>query len=163
MIVAQVHVVMYYYYFRRVLGWPVPWKALVTQFQIVQFVFSLACFCVTATMLVRGASCAGVRALFCNLVFNVTLLFQFFGVAKVFAHARGSNRRLITAQSPSPLIQPFVSSRRGQSNRKASRANGKATADHVNGHSNGYNSISHSNGGSNGHSNGDSNGHKKEL
>ena len=33
---TSVHVVMYYYYFRRVLGWPVWWKRYVTTFQIVQ-------------------------------------------------------------------------------------------------------------------------------
>lgn len=33
---TSVHVVMYYYYFRRVLKLPVPWKRFVTVFQIVQ-------------------------------------------------------------------------------------------------------------------------------
>ena len=77
---TAVHVVMYYYYFRVVLKLPTPWKRFVTQFQIVQFGFSLLCFVVTATMIVFGAACQGTRALIFNLLFNVTLLYQFVGV-----------------------------------------------------------------------------------
>jgi fatty acid elongase 3 len=75
-----VHVVMYYYYFRRVMGWPVPWKSYVTKLQIVQFAFSLLCGVVTCYMVANGAQCAGLPALFANFCFNVTLLFQFVGV-----------------------------------------------------------------------------------
>ena len=77
---TAVHVVMYYYYFRSVLKLPTPWKRLVTQFQIVQFGTSLLCFCATAWLLAHGAECAGTRAMLFNLVFNVTLLYQFVGV-----------------------------------------------------------------------------------
>ena len=77
---TAVHVIMYYYYFRCVLKLPTPWKRFVTQFQIIQFGVSLLCFVVTATMIARGAACQGTRALAFNLVFNVTLLFQFVGV-----------------------------------------------------------------------------------
>ena len=72
---------MYYYYFRRVLNLPTPWKSLVTQFQIVQFGTSLVCFVATLKLLfVDGAQCSGISAMLFNLVFNVTLLYQFVGV-----------------------------------------------------------------------------------
>ena len=77
---TAVHVVMYYYYFRVVLKLNTPWKRYVTKFQIVQFGFSLLCFVVTAGMIATGSQCEGTRALAFNLVFNVTLLFQFVGV-----------------------------------------------------------------------------------
>ena len=158
---TSVHVVMYYYYFRRVLGWPVWWKRYVTTFQIVQVrawhvhvwhsmwmwsawyahgncsvcawclwrasciygahtttpcvrahrvrqfgqrscaMWSL-CPCyslvtyypplmhqfgtsacvgmVTLAMLASGADCAGPRVLVFNFIFNMTLMYQFFGV-----------------------------------------------------------------------------------
>lgn len=77
---TAVHVVMYYYYFRVVLKLETPWKRYVTKFQIIQFGFSLCCFVVTAGMILSGSKCEGTRALAFNLVFNVTLLFQFVGV-----------------------------------------------------------------------------------
>ena len=77
---TSVHVVMYYYYFRRVLGWPVWWKRYVTQFQLVQFGSSAACGLVTLALVARGAECAGMRALLFNFAFNMTLMYQFFGV-----------------------------------------------------------------------------------
>ena len=78
---TAVHVVMYYYYFRRVLGLAVPWKRFVTQFQIIQFGTSLLCYLATLKLIfVDGAECSGTRAMVFNLVFNMTLLYQFFGV-----------------------------------------------------------------------------------
>ena len=62
------------------MGWPVWWKRFVTQFQIVQFVSSLVMFAITMTYYASGADCAGTYALGFNLFFNVTLLYQFFGV-----------------------------------------------------------------------------------
>mmetsp|Transcript_13334 Transcript_13334/g.43493 ORF Transcript_13334/g.43493 Transcript_13334/m.43493 type:complete len:266 (+) Transcript_13334:2057-2854(+) len=91
---TAVHVLMYYYYFRTVLKLPTPWKRLVTQFQIVQFGFSLLCFLVTAALLATGSACAGTGALAFNLAFNVTLLLQFFGVlGKNDARSGGSKKR----------------------------------------------------------------------
>ena len=78
---TAVHVLMYYYYFRRVLGLPTPWKRYVTQFQIIQFGTSLLCYLATLKLLfIDGAECSGSRAMVFNLVFNVTLLYQFVGV-----------------------------------------------------------------------------------
>ena len=77
---TAVHVLMYYYYFRRVLGLPVPWKRFVTQFQIVQFGTSALCYVVTLGLLASGAECSGALALVFNFLFNMTLLYQFFGV-----------------------------------------------------------------------------------
>eukprot|EP00965_Chrysotila_dentata_P236329 6201260-Pleurochrysis_carterae.AAC.1 len=126
---------MYYYYFRRVLGWPVWWKSYVTKFQIVQFTVSVReiqaslhgtlggppdfctgislehlcrawwpsapcftrnafyahlcstlcqalCYLVTLALLSSGEQCAGARVLVFNFVFNMTLLYQFFGVMR---------------------------------------------------------------------------------
>ena len=78
---TAVHVLMYYYYFRRVLALPVPWKRFVTQFQIIQFGTSLLCYLATLKLLfVDGADCSGTRAMVFNLAFNMTLLYQFVGV-----------------------------------------------------------------------------------
>ena len=65
------------------LGRPPAWKRLVTRFQIVQFVTSVLLFAWTAYLILgEGRACAGTRALLANLGFNVTLLYQFVGIAK---------------------------------------------------------------------------------
>ncbi|KAG8464812.1 hypothetical protein KFE25_010180 [Diacronema lutheri] len=80
---TAVHVVMYYYFLCCTLGTPPAWKRNVTRFQIVQFVTSLGCFAWTSSLVIlRGEACAGYRALLCSTAFNVTLLYQFVGIAK---------------------------------------------------------------------------------
>ena len=77
--------------FRRVLSLPVPWKSLVTQFQIVQFGTSGLLGMVTLTLLLGyGEKCAGPRFLLFNFAFNMTLLYQFVGV---LSGGRSKNRR----------------------------------------------------------------------
>ena len=85
---TAVHVVMYLYFFLRVIGRPPWWKPLVTYFQIVQFATSLICFVVTAYLILgEGRPCKGQPALLGNVLFNVTLLYQFFGVSETNSRA----------------------------------------------------------------------------
>ena len=77
-----VHVVMYFYYFLTTLGIRPAWKVLVTNGQIIQFVFS---FCASVPFVImhydsvnRGSGgCAGFGAWCFNAVFNLALLFLF--------------------------------------------------------------------------------------
>ncbi|KAL3843706.1 hypothetical protein ACJIZ3_001109 [Penstemon smallii] len=74
---ACVHVVMYAYYFLCGLGIRPWWKRLVTDFQIVQFVFS---FLISVVMLYyhfTGSGCEGIRGWCFNAVFNASLLALF--------------------------------------------------------------------------------------
>lgn len=74
---ATVHVVMYLYYFLTAVGKRPRWKRLVTDCQIVQFVFS---FMVTGLMVYYyfvGDGCAGMWGLCFNGVFNASLLALF--------------------------------------------------------------------------------------
>jgi len=92
-----VHVVMYLYYTLKILHWPTPWKSWVTRLQIIQFVTSFAFLSVTVRFylnmdLVRE-QCSGVKTLWCNVSFNATLLWQFFGV--LFANGRSEQQRKV--------------------------------------------------------------------
>ena len=61
---TAVHVVMYLYFFLRVVHKPPWWKPFVTKFQIVQFMTSVLCFCYTANLIfVRKEPCHGQGAL----------------------------------------------------------------------------------------------------
>ena len=79
---TSVHVVMYYYYFLRSLGYQVSWKRYVTHFQIFQFACSFVCFGVTMALIAGGRNCAGIYALALNSLFNLTLLCQFLGLLR---------------------------------------------------------------------------------
>lgn len=78
-----VHVVMYYYYYLKCYDVEPPWKNYITGLQILQFMTSLFMFLVFLYVSWhREVSCKGTSALYFNLLFNVTLLFQFVGVFK---------------------------------------------------------------------------------
>jgi len=75
---TSVHVVMYYYYYIRLVSGPPRWKKFVTIFQIVQFVCSLVFFLLTANEIWgKGKRCAGANSLIITTVFNATLLVEF--------------------------------------------------------------------------------------
>lgn len=79
---TAVHVVMYVYFLLCTLGSPPAWKRNVTRFQIAQFVTSLGCFAWTTHLVLnRGEACAGYGGLLWSTAFNVTLLYQFVGIA----------------------------------------------------------------------------------
>ncbi|KAF3642539.1 putative ethylene-responsive transcription factor WRI1-like [Capsicum annuum] len=74
---ASVHVLMYAYYFLCTLGFRPWWKRLVTNCQIVQFVFS---FLISGLMLYyhfAGSGCSGIKGWCFNAVFNASLLALF--------------------------------------------------------------------------------------
>ncbi|KAK2665159.1 hypothetical protein Ddye_003733 [Dipteronia dyeriana] len=74
---ATVHVVMYLYYLLCAMGIRPKWKRLVTDFQIVQFVFS---FAVSGLMLYyhfTGLGCEGIWGWCFNAVFNASLFALF--------------------------------------------------------------------------------------
>jgi len=78
---TAVHVVMYFYFFLRSIGHPPAWKALVTQFQIIQFMTSLVCFLFTLYLVYgENRTCKSMGILYAQLVFNITLLYGFVGV-----------------------------------------------------------------------------------
>ncbi|CAN6922069.1 unnamed protein product [Brassica oleracea var. botrytis] len=75
---STVHVVMYGYYFLCAVGSRPKWKRLVTDCQIVQFVFS---FGLSGWMLrehLFGSGCSGIWAWCFNAAFNASLLALFF-------------------------------------------------------------------------------------
>ncbi|KAG9141858.1 hypothetical protein Leryth_013989 [Lithospermum erythrorhizon] len=86
---AVVHVLMYTYYFLSGLGIRPKWKRLVTDCQIVQFVFS---FLVSGVMLYyhfSGDGCSGIWGWCFNAVFNASLLALFVDFhAKNYARKR---------------------------------------------------------------------------
>mmetsp|Transcript_48795 Transcript_48795/g.72494 ORF Transcript_48795/g.72494 Transcript_48795/m.72494 type:complete len:288 (+) Transcript_48795:152-1015(+) len=81
---TAVHVVMYSYFLQRTITGKVPaWKSFVTLFQIIQFACSMLATCMTLfAVYIQGYECAGMKALFGNVLFNLTLLQSFIGVFK---------------------------------------------------------------------------------
>jgi fatty acid elongase 3 len=80
---AFVHVVMYYYYFCKLVDIPTPWKKNVTRLQIVQFMSSVVLLTFTLNYIwgdLLGSSCAGLTSMWVNLAFNMTFLWQFIQV-----------------------------------------------------------------------------------
>jgi len=81
---TAVHVVMYSYFLQRTITGAVPrWKTFVTLFQIIQFSFSMLATIATLFIIyVQKYECAGMTALFWNVLFNITLLHSFIGVLR---------------------------------------------------------------------------------
>lgn len=79
---TAVHIVMYTYFLQRTITRKVPrWKSFVTLFQIIQFAFSMvATGCTLFIVYIQQYECAGMTALFGNVLFNLTLLHSFIGV-----------------------------------------------------------------------------------
>lgn len=79
-----VHVIMYAYYALKVLKVPTPWKSWITRLQILQFMTSIVLLGVSWQYHLDGQplnpKCAGMTTLWVNIVFNMTLLWQFVGV-----------------------------------------------------------------------------------
>ncbi|BDA40990.1 Putative elongation of fatty acids protein DDB_G0272012 [Coccomyxa sp. Obi] len=72
-----IHVLMYYYYFMCTIKRPPRWKKLVTQSQIIQFVFSFAASVPFWWMHATSQGCSGFGAIVFNAVFNFLLLLLF--------------------------------------------------------------------------------------
>lgn len=79
-----VHVIMYTYFLQRTFTGKVPkWKSLVTLIQIIQFVCSMIFSFMTLYLVhVKKRDCAGMTALYFNILFNITLLNSFINVFK---------------------------------------------------------------------------------
>ncbi|GLJ24545.1 hypothetical protein SUGI_0469310 [Cryptomeria japonica] len=75
---ASVHTLMYTYYLLCSIGYPPPWKKLVTNCQIVQFLFSFLVSIVLLWLHFTGNGCAGMGAWVFNALFNGSLLVLFF-------------------------------------------------------------------------------------
>ncbi|XP_031126659.1 elongation of fatty acids protein 3-like [Ipomoea triloba] len=85
---ASVHVLMYAYYLLCALGHRPRWKRLVTDCQIIQFVFS---FLVSGLMLYyhfTGPGCSGILGWCFNAVFNASLLALFLDFHSKNYHAK---------------------------------------------------------------------------
>ncbi|KAM3693665.1 hypothetical protein ACJW31_07G000600 [Castanea mollissima] len=93
---ALVHLVMYTYYLLCAMGVRPKWKRLVTNIQIVQFVFS---FAISGLMLYHhftGSGCSGIWGWCFNAVFNASLLALFLDF-----HAK-SYRKKMMMMGPGP-------------------------------------------------------------
>lgn len=90
---TSVHVLMYSYYLLCSLGIKPPWKKLVTNCQIVQFVFSFTVSFVMLYLHFNGDGCAGIGAWMFNAFFNASLLVLFMNFhRKQYRDARARKR-----------------------------------------------------------------------
>lgn len=92
---ALVHLVMYTYYLLCAMGVRPKWKRLVTNIQIVQFVFS---FAISGLMLYHhftGPGCSGIWGWCFNAVFNASLLALFLDF-----HAKSYRKKMMMGPGP---------------------------------------------------------------
>ncbi|CAL0300784.1 unnamed protein product [Lupinus luteus] len=90
---ASVHVIMYGYYFLTALGIRPRWKRLVTDSQILQFVFSFAVSVVMLYYHFYGGGCSGIWGWCFNALFNASLLGLFVDF-HLKSYARGNKDKL---------------------------------------------------------------------
>ncbi|KAJ1435000.1 ELO family [Sesbania bispinosa] len=99
---SSVHVIMYAYYFLTAIGTRPKWKRAVTDFQIVQFLFS---FAVSGLMLYyhfsgSGSGCSGIWGWCFNAVFNASLLALFLNF-HLKSYANSKNKRAVKTDKES--------------------------------------------------------------
>ncbi|KAG2318219.1 hypothetical protein Bca4012_069177 [Brassica carinata] len=75
---STVHVIMYGYYFMCAVGCKPRWKRLVTDFQVVQFVFGFGILALMFSEHYFGSGCSGIWGSYFTGVFNASLLALFF-------------------------------------------------------------------------------------
>ena len=95
---TSVHVIMYYYFYLRSLGTVPTWRAFITRYQITQFVTSCSLLPVNWVYHfgLSQAGCNGEVSLLLNLVFNLTLLSEFFAIHKASSSNKGGTKKVIT-------------------------------------------------------------------
>jgi hypothetical protein len=74
---SLVHVVMYYFFYLGSQGHRVSWKNLVTQIQLVQFLFSFGLYGVYLYLHFYGGGCKALQASILSVAFNVSLFVLF--------------------------------------------------------------------------------------
>ena len=84
---TSVHVLMYFYFYRRSMGHVPQWRSFITKYQITQFVTSCSLLPVNWLwhFVLSPTGCHGEVSLLLNLVFNLTLLSEFFSIHKASA------------------------------------------------------------------------------
>jgi hypothetical protein len=95
---TSVHVIMYYYFYLRSVGQVPKWRAFITKYQITQFVTSCSLLPVNWVFhfgLSEGG-CNGEVSLLLNLVFNLTLLSEFFAIHKASERGQGKAKVVST-------------------------------------------------------------------
>lgn len=98
---TSVHVIMYYYFYLRSMGHVPKWRSFITKYQITQFVTSCSLLPVNWVyhFFIQPSGCHGEVTLLLNLVFNLTLLSEFFAIHKQSAasKAAGAKSKVVKA------------------------------------------------------------------
>ncbi|XP_002980011.2 elongation of fatty acids protein 3-like [Selaginella moellendorffii] len=89
-----VHVAMYTYYLLCSLGLHPPWKKMVTNLQIYQFLFSFVVSLAMMVLHLGGEGCAGIGAWSFNFGFNIILLMLFANFhSQQYGNANGQGKK----------------------------------------------------------------------